>query len=247
MRYDQEWHHYFASMTSQSAHKIMGYLCTHFNIQSAIEFGCGHAHWLEVATQLGIADIQGLDGPWTELDQLRIDQKNFRVTDLEASVNLSRQFDLAICMEVGEHLHENAASILVRSISSHSDLVLFGAAIPLQGGFKHINERWQSYWADLFIAEGYRPFDLVRPVFWNDTELHYYYSQNTLVYIRENAFELIKKAELAQIRSHSNPILDVVHPEKYMDYAGYESIALKRMLPRLPRALWKVIRRRIPL
>lgn len=246
MRYDQDWHHHYGLITSQSAHKMIGYLRNLFNIHSAIEFGCGHAHWLEAAEKLGVSDIRGLDGEWTELDQLRIDQSKFHIVDLEKPVDLKRKFDLAICMEVGEHLHQNASAQFINSICKHADLVLYGAAIPLQGGFKHINEKWQSFWAGHFHAEGYRAFDLMRPVFWSDTGIHYYYRQNALIYISQNAKELIARAERLGAELQSNPILDIVHPEKYIESADYESIAFKRLLPVLPRAVWSVLRRRLP-
>lgn len=246
MRYDQQWHSDLSDMTSRSAEKILSYLLSRFPIRSVIEFGCGHAHWLEVAQKSAINDIYGLDGHWTERDKLRISPDLFCEVDLETSVDLNRKFDLTICMEVGEHLQEASAQVLIRSIVRHTDLVLFGAAIPLQGGFKHINEKWPSFWADHFDALGYQAFDLIRPTFWMDQDIHYYYRQNALVYINRNAHDLILKAETLSMKLRSNPIIDVVHPEKYMDYASYESIDLRRIVRKLPKAVWAAINRRLP-
>lgn len=246
MRYDQDWHSYYGDMTSRSADKMIAYLSSRFAVQSAVEFGCGHAHWLEAAQRAGIVDVKGLDGPWTELDQLRIPRELFEVADLEKPVDLKRKFELAICMEVGEHLHEAAAKVFVESIARHADLVLFGAAIPLQGGFRHINEKWQSFWADQFRTNGFQVFDIVRPVFWMDRDIHYYYRQNALVYIRSTSHELIDIGRLMTAELQTKPIIDLVHPEKYLNYASYDSIDLRRLLPMLPRSVWSAVKRRLP-
>jgi hypothetical protein len=125
-------------------------------------------------------------------------------------------------------------------------VVLFSGAIPYQGGLNHVNEQWQAYWIDLFEARGFKCFDLLRPVFWNDKDIQYYYRQNTLVYVQENAVVLIKKCQALREQIAQNyPPMSVAHPEKFESLASYKQIALKRMLPRLPQAITEVLRRRI--
>lgn len=247
MRYNQQWHDMFGKQTSVSARAILGHLIEVFPIRSAVEFGCGHAHWLEEAVALGITDVVGVDGPWTNLDQLRIDRSAFQVVDLEKPVDLRRRFDLAICMEVAEHIDSAASRVCVDSICRHADVVLFGAAIPLQGGFRHVNEQWQSFWKSLFEQNGYRAFDIVRPLVWSRRDIHYFYRQNALVYVKETAHDLVRAAETALLEAARHPIVDMVHPEKYTEIASYEGVALNRLLPRLPGAVWKVLRRRVGL
>ena len=48
------------------------------------------------------------------------------------------------------HLEPSVADGFVKCITSHSDVVLFSAAIPFQGGTHHVNLQWQDYWAGLF-------------------------------------------------------------------------------------------------
>ena len=57
-------------------------------------------------------------------------------------------------------------------------------------------------------------FDLVRPVFRRDRDIHSYYRQNALVYINTNAHELIAIARNVTAELLFNPIVDLVHPEK---------------------------------
>jgi len=113
-------------------------------------------------------------------------------------------------------------------------VVLFGTAIPYQGGYGHINEQWPSYWRGLFEQAGYKPFDLVRPRHWTDDTIHYWYRQNAFVYVSPRNERALALAQSAA--GENGPALfDAVHPEKFQELASYQSIVLKRLLRRLPR------------
>lgn len=58
--------------------------------------------------------------------------------------------DLAICLEVGEHLPPELGDRLVRLLSELSSTVVFSAAPPGQGGIAHINEQPREYWMRRF-------------------------------------------------------------------------------------------------
>jgi hypothetical protein len=90
-------------------------------------------------------------------------------------VELDRKYDLAICLEVAEHLPVSSAGTLVDSITRASDLILFSAAIPLQTGTHHINEQWQDYWAALFDQRGFVASDIVRPAIWGRPDVRWWY------------------------------------------------------------------------
>jgi hypothetical protein len=62
---------------------------------------------------------------------------------------------LVICTEVAEHLPANVASQLVSHLVSLSDVILFTAATPGQGGRHHLNEQPHSYWVALFAQLGF--------------------------------------------------------------------------------------------
>ena len=55
---------------------------------------------------------------------------------------------------VAEHLHEEAAPTIARSLVELAPVVLFSAAIPVQGGVAHVNEQWPEYWSSLFAEHG---------------------------------------------------------------------------------------------
>ena len=131
-------------------------------------------------------------------DLLQIPRERFRVVNLEDDVELSGHFDLALCVEVAEHLSEPAGSRLVKLLTSVADVIVFSAAVPGQGGEGHITEQWPQYWQSLFAAEGYRFEDAVRWEFWDDEEIDWWYRQNMFVALLGNEW--------------SPPVRAVIHP-----------------------------------
>ena len=109
----------------------------------------------------------------------------FTGMDLNSPARVSAdRFDLAMSLEVAEHLYPSAAKAFIGFLADLSDAVLFGAAYPGQGGGNRINEQKPSYWANLFGELGYLPFDLFRPVVWGSPEVEFWYQQNTFLYVR---------------------------------------------------------------
>lgn len=242
--YPAEWHRIYGEKTGESARRILPPLLERFHASSIVEIGCGNAHWSKAAMDSGIGDVLAVDGSWNDHSALLIDPANFREADLSQPLALGRRFDLAICLEVAEHVPESSAAALVRSICDAADVVLFGAAIPLQGGHGHINEQWPSYWRGLFGANGYEAFDLVRPVHWTDRAIHYWYRQNCFVYV--NRMNDLATNRASPEASAGKPLLfDAVHPEKFEEVANYESIAGKRLARAFPRWLIRRLRERV--
>ena len=244
--YDQEWHDEYGDATRRSAEAILPYLIgMNGEVRSILEVGCGHGHWLQVARSLGIEDITGIDGAWTNSSKLRFPAERFVAGDIGQKIELGRRFDLVISLEVGEHLGAAESGELVDNLVRHGDVILFGAAIPYQGGFRHINEQWPTYWRALFSNRGYLAFDVVRPVFWMNTSVLYYYRQNALLYVNEAeanrvlAYQSIQRSVFEQLVP-----LDLVHPEKFEQMASYDAIVLKRLVGKLPAAILRMLRRK---
>lgn len=235
MSYPDQWHQIYGDKTGASARAILPPLLRLFGARSLLEVGCGNGHWTQSARDAGIEDYNVADGPWNNREHLLVEKDRFIEANLSSPLRLERRYDMAICLEVAEHVAREHAQGLVGSLCDASDVLLFGAAIPLQGGYGHINEQWPSWWRDLFATRGYRAFDLVRPRHWNDTTIHYWYRQNCFVYVREGAEEALATAarEEATIGG-AQALFDAVHPEKYLEMASYESIAMKKLLARLP-------------
>jgi hypothetical protein len=73
----------------------------------------------------------------------------------EPPARLSGVFDIALCLEVAEHVPAHLAPRLVAFLTSLSPVVVFSAATPGQGGQSHINEQPPSYWSRLFNSDGF--------------------------------------------------------------------------------------------
>jgi hypothetical protein len=142
-----------------------------------------------------------------------IDVSDFEAVDLAAPFNLHQKFDLAISLEVGEHLRPDCAEAFVASIVQHADTVVFSAANKWQGGQNHLNEQYASYWASIFAQHGYHCYDIIRPLIWNQQEVNKWYKQNILVY---------SKHPLLDKPSES---INIVHPD-YWDKRTHKVIRL---------------------
>jgi SAM-dependent methyltransferase len=168
-----------------SAARVVPILLASLNVESVLDVGCGTGTWLSAFAAHGVTDLVGVDGPWVDRSRLRIPQESFHDVDVAAPLPFSRRFDLALCLEVGEHLPAAAASTLVESLTSAADTVLFSAAIPGQGGADHVNEQWPEYWADLFAARGFLPCGALRAHLWDDPQIAYFYRQNLIMYFAD--------------------------------------------------------------
>jgi SAM-dependent methyltransferase len=169
-----------------SAREVLGVVLPMISPTSVVDVGCGEGAWLSVCNELGIHDVVGLDGPWVHLERLQISEKDFLSTDISLPIQLDRQFDLTICLEVAEHLDAEYADTLVESIAALAPAVLFSAALPGQGGAHHVNEQWPEYWLERFEARGFECFDVVRPLVWTNPRVEWWYCQNTFLLLHQD-------------------------------------------------------------
>jgi SAM-dependent methyltransferase len=182
-RYTPEFYRELAS-AQESAREILPIVLELVKPASIIDIGCGTGHWLATANQLGVSEVLGVDGGWIRDAPLAIRPDQIMVHDLATPLKLNRRFDLALSLEVGEHLPASAARGLLQSICGAADIVLFSAAIPGQGGRHHVNEQWPQYWADIFMDFEYGCYDVVRSQVWSNPRVTWYYAQNCLLFAR---------------------------------------------------------------
>lgn len=193
--------------------------------KSVIDFGCGSGAWLQVYREHGIEDICGVDGDYINRDMLLFPADLFIARDLRKPIDLNRTFDLAVSLEVGEHLPSECAQTYIATLVRHSPIILFSAAIPNQPGNDHINTQWPDYWADIFAAHGYVPVDYLRQGIWIDPDVEYWYSQNLLIFTTPSCLETHPMLRSVAGRTTDMP-LRLVHPKQYQHYIriaqGYE-------------------------
>lgn len=166
---------------------------------SVIDIGCGVGEW-------------GKDAPFKYIGvdykvpkrSLVIPEDQYYDYDLTTSKPFpAGKFDLVLCLEVLEHIPEQNAEDVIRLLCRLGDRVLFSAAIPYQSGVGHINEQWQSYWAEKFAANGFYQSKIkVRDIINDDPLIDIWYRQNIVLYERNG-------------NGNGEPVTDYVHPEMY--------------------------------
>ena len=187
--------------TAHAARRLLSALPPTLKRASIADIGCGTGTWLAAALADGAETAFGIEGDWVTpamLDDARI---TFAPQDLEQRFSGPR-VDLAMSLEVAEHLSPERAASFVADLVALAPAVLFSAAIPGQGGVGHRNEQWQSWWAGLFATHGYLAYDVIRPAIWSDEDIPAWYRQNAVLYL-DAAAGLVPTAPA---------LLDRVHP-----------------------------------
>jgi len=117
------------------------------DLYSVIDYGCGAGWFLYYFKKAGINDLIGIESNREIISVLDTSIKdNIKFLNLTKNINLSRQFDLAMNIEVAEHIDEKHANLIIDNITRHANLLIFSAATPGQGGYGHVNEQPFEYW-----------------------------------------------------------------------------------------------------
>ena len=198
----------------QSARVVVPLILDHLSALEArmprvVDVGCGEGWWAHEFAQHG-CEVIGVDGAYVDGSPLG---SRFLPHDLAHPLpgHLAGRFDLAVCLEVGEHLPAARSEGLVRDLVDLAPVVLWSAAIPGQGGVGHVTERWPTYWTDLFSQRGHEVSGALRWQLWDDANVEPWYRQNLLVTAAPEV-----AAELpALFRTPLSPPWPVVHPTIY--------------------------------
>ena len=142
--YTEEFYEIVREGAKESAKEIIPIIFEFIQPKSVIDVGCGVGTWLSVFQAHGVEDVWGIDGDYIDKNVLEIPEEKFLTFDLKNPFKLSRQFDLVVSLEVGEHLPQECAETFVESLTQLAPVILFSAAIPFQGGTDHVNEQWQD-------------------------------------------------------------------------------------------------------
>lgn len=162
--------------------------------RSVIDVGAGEGWWLLEAQRLGATNTLGLD---LEPSILTADDKMVRVENWNAENGGSLPFggvrsngggshtgipwELAICVEFAEHVSPRAGWHTIHELTRVSERILWGAAVPGQGGDGHVNEQWPEYWNAIFNEHGWMLHDDFRDVIWHAPGVEPWYAQNCMM------------------------------------------------------------------
>lgn len=183
-------------------------------VGSVVDIGCGNGIWLSVWREHGALQTTGLDSEHVDRATLEIAAEDFVAADLAKPLPVKNRHDLAMTLEVVEHLPKDRAESIVDELVALAPIVLFSAAVPGQMGEGHLNEEWQHVWADRFRQRGYRTLDPVRSRIWLDGSISWWYQQNILVFASEDA--MAANPRLSAEAERLDPArLSIVHPRTF--------------------------------
>jgi SAM-dependent methyltransferase len=192
----------------KSAEEILPFIINKFNPKSIVDVGCGLGSWLSVAQKLGVNDIAGIDGVYVDTSKLYIAKEFFFNKDLTTPFNLNRAFDVLFCLEVAEHIDDKYADAFIESLTKHSKLILFSAAVPGQVGERHVNEQYPAYWQKKFRQHGFEYYDIMRGQFWENKNVRWWYKQNMFIVAHKDANLQF---------DHNEKVLSYIHPELFSE------------------------------
>lgn len=203
--YPDDFHAQLRAHTLVAARRILAALPAGLNRRRIAEIGCGTGTFLAAALETGSSFAYGVEGAWVQPDMLDDPAIEFRNADLEQDLSAPR-VDLVLSLDVAQRLSPGRAVGFVRDLVAMAPAVLFSAAIPGQGDSGHINEQWQSIWAELFSTHGYLAHDVVRPAIWTDEAVPAWFRQNTVLYLDPATTQALA------LTPTEPALLDRVHP-----------------------------------
>lgn len=231
-RYDPAFYNQRAGGSRVSAQFILPLVLGWVRPASIIDVGCGSGEWIRALDELGYRGAVGMDGPHVAAALSDIPGATFIPQDLSTDITLNRRFELAISVEVAEHLPPHRASTFISDLCQISDVILFSAAIPGQDGVGHINEQWPDYWISLFEQNGFAPYDCLRARLWEVDSIEWWYAQNLFLFAKPGHRELSPLIQPLPTR--------LPHPRNYLhklDRWRPENSSLRDHLLRTPKVL----------
>lgn len=142
-----------------------------YHPKSVVDLGCGTGLYL---FPFGSSDVEllGVDISEAAFDNRTrcMDRKYLKTMDIaEPSFSLPHKFDVALCLEVLEHIGNEKTKVLMENITKASDILIVSAAQPGQAGLNHVTLEPPEYWNKLFMEKGFKrdyhdEYQLILPV-----------------------------------------------------------------------------------
>lgn len=142
---DEEWLRFFNGIAERIAADIAP--------RTVLDAGCAIGLLVETLADRGI-DASGVDISEYAVGQAAgAARGRCRVASL--TDELDRHYDLIVCMEVLEHMPEDAARAALRNICCHTDDILFSSAPHDYAEATHVNVQPPEIWAEALAREGF--------------------------------------------------------------------------------------------
>jgi len=172
-----------------SAPIIAEHIISKWKPRRVIDVGCGTGALLEALRKKGNCYCLGLDFADPALEICRSRDLEVEKFNIERdSFKQSIRFDIAISLEVAEHLSERNADRYVELLTDLAPVVVLSAAGPGQEGTGHVNIQPKKYWITKFANRCFR-YDEKLSIHWSHNwrdrgVAHWYYS-NLMIFLVE--------------------------------------------------------------
>lgn len=185
----------------ESAAVVVPLVLHNYRPHRVADVGCGEGWWGKAFADHG-CEVVGIDGDYATpvIEHLSHDLSH-SMPDVKC--------DLAVCLEVAEHLPPERADSFIADLCAIAPVILFSAAIPGQGGTGHLNEQWPDYWVQRFGAHGFECSGALRWAIWDDDRVENWYRQNLIVAASD------PEALPQWFNTPLAPVWPVVHPVLY--------------------------------
>ena len=136
-----------------SAKVIVDVLYDEFRPRRLVDLGCGCGVYSHFFKEKGaeVVSIDGVQPPGMHAFPVEIVQQDMTVP----FKNRWGDFDLALCLDVGEHIPADLCEPFLRNITRFSDRLIMSCAPPGQGGHHHVNEQPKRYWIERLKKHGF--------------------------------------------------------------------------------------------
>ena len=115
--YDKSFFDWLYTGALESARTVVPHARDLIHPRRIVDVGCGRGAWLRAFKEIGVEFIQGLDGDYVDRDTLLIPAESFVSADLAQLTKVPGKYDLAICLEVLEHLSPRSGSNIVTALT----------------------------------------------------------------------------------------------------------------------------------
>lgn len=129
------------------------YIARAYYPKKIADVGCGNGSYCKFFKDSNWPIVHGYEGT-PEITSLGI-YDDIMTLDLTKRRYVDIDYDLVICLEVGEHIPEKYEQVVIDNICEFvtKDLIL-SWAVPGQGGAGHFNERGNNYIIREFVRRG---------------------------------------------------------------------------------------------
>lgn len=154
--YNQDYYQQINDEETPQAERLAEIVVEMYKPKRVVDVGCATGLYLKPFLDRNV-DIIGVDyAPDTvSKEVLMVPKSKIHIADITKKPPTIKKGDVSICLEVFEHVPESGADKAVQYLCGTSDVLIFSAAQPGQGGGGHVNCQPKSYWAEKFWDNGF--------------------------------------------------------------------------------------------